>query len=245
MSISAKDNNIKIWNINNLEFLINIKNINKKGYLNSACFLKDNNEIYIVTSNFYYCTFESIKIFDLKGNKIIEIKESNDKTYFIDTFYDKNLCKNFIIASNIGYIKSYDYNENKIYHKYIEIKSDITIINVGHPAIIINGKNKIVKLIESCWDGYIRVWNFHTGKLLKKIYIINKRLGGICLFDKKYLFVGGDDNSIKLIDLKKELVIKELKCTYDYYTLKKLYCPKYGECLLSLGFAGNIKLWTN
>ena len=45
LSISCNDNNIKIWNINNLECLLNLTNIYKTGYLYSACFLNDNNNI--------------------------------------------------------------------------------------------------------------------------------------------------------------------------------------------------------
>ena len=41
------DNNIKLWNYNNLECLISIENIYKNGYLFSASFLSDNNILYI------------------------------------------------------------------------------------------------------------------------------------------------------------------------------------------------------
>ena len=227
MSISAKDNNIKIWNINNLEFLINIKNINKNGYLNSACFLKDNNEIYIVTSNFYYCTFESIKIFDLKGNKIIEIKESNDKTYFIDTFYDKNLCKNFIIASNIGYIKSYDYNENKIYHKYEDNN-----IRLHYSFIIHSNKEDIIELIESCSDGNIRIWNFHTGELLRKIMVCKKGLNSIFLWNDISLFIGCDDRVIRMLKLDNSKIEEVISLNQNILTLKFLYNLYLGKILI-------------
>ena len=49
ISISL-ENNIKLWNANNYECLLNIENINKIGKLFSACFLNDNNQIYIITS---------------------------------------------------------------------------------------------------------------------------------------------------------------------------------------------------
>ena len=51
LSISAYENNIKLWNINNFECLLNLQNINKGGCLYSACFLNDNNQNYIITSN--------------------------------------------------------------------------------------------------------------------------------------------------------------------------------------------------
>ena len=45
MSVSYFDNNIRIWNANNLECVQNINNINNGGWLNPACFLKENNTI--------------------------------------------------------------------------------------------------------------------------------------------------------------------------------------------------------
>ena len=41
LSIPYGYNSVKIWNVNNCECLIHIKNINKHGYLDSACFLSD------------------------------------------------------------------------------------------------------------------------------------------------------------------------------------------------------------
>ena len=64
LSISY-DNNIKLWNINNWENILKINYINKVGYLYSACFLNDNNQIYIISSNYYlYSDSEPMKLFD-------------------------------------------------------------------------------------------------------------------------------------------------------------------------------------
>ena len=70
ISVSAKDNNIKLWNIKNWECLIDLKNINENGYLYSACFLNYNDKIYLISTNFNFGNPEPIKIFDLDGNKI-------------------------------------------------------------------------------------------------------------------------------------------------------------------------------
>ena len=67
-----------------------------------------------------------------------------------------------------------------------------------------------MQLIGSSRDGNIRIWNFYSGVLLNKIKIDNCRLYGICLWNKDYLFVGCDDKNIKLIDLNKGTVIKDL-----------------------------------
>ena len=134
MSIS-KDNNLKIWNFSNLDLLTDIKKVYDRGYLTSACFLNDNNQLYILTGNGIRNIKEEsgpIQIYNLEGNKIKEIKDSNFATVFIDIYYDKKLSKNFIITGNAGYVMSYDYNEMKMYHKYIDDNNTL-----GHGSIII------------------------------------------------------------------------------------------------------------
>ena len=51
ISISSNDNSIKLWNIYNFECILNLNDIYKEGWLLSACFLNDNNQIYIITCN--------------------------------------------------------------------------------------------------------------------------------------------------------------------------------------------------
>jgi WD40 repeat protein len=240
MSVSNNDNNIILWNINNWECLLNFKNIIKNRDLYSACFFNDNNINYIITSNYNWAgSSEPIKLFDFNGNKIKEIKDSCDRTVFVDTYYDKTLCKNFIITGNKGFIKSYDYNENKIYHKYCD--ND----NKHHDSVVINNNEDIIKLIDSGGDGNLRIWNFHSGLLLSKIQVSKKSLYGICLWNNNYLFVGCADKNIKLIELHNELVIKSLAGHNDVVlTIKKINHPQYGECLISQGSGDDqIKLW--
>ena len=137
LSISCEDNNLKIWDIS-FNCLLNLKNINKQGELDSGIILNNNNQNYIITSNHKYeGNIDPIKIFDFKGNKIKEINNSNNKTFIIDTYYDNNYNKNYIITGNEGYVISYDFNENKIYHKYYE-SSD----NKCHFSLLINKIDK-------------------------------------------------------------------------------------------------------
>ena len=51
ISISGGNNNLKLWNLDNFECILNIKNVNKGGFLNSAFILNDNNNYYIFTIN--------------------------------------------------------------------------------------------------------------------------------------------------------------------------------------------------
>ena len=243
MSISCEDNNLIIWNLKNLECLVNIININKGGVLHSACFLNDNESYYILTSNCsqhpFYINFDPIKLFDFNGVKVKEIKNSNDKTFYMDTYYDNEMKKNFIITCNFNYMKSFDYEKNELYHKYYE-KDD-----GAHYTFIIHNIENNINIIESSNNGIVRIWNFHSGELLNKININNKRIFSICLWDNNNLFVGCDDNNIKLIELKTKNIVKNLEGHKNIVlTIKKMNHPKFGECLISKGFKEDqIKIW--
>ena len=155
--------------------------------------------------------------------------------------YDKKLFKNYLLINNVGYIKSYEFNKNKLYCKYND--NDCAF----HNSIIINDKEDLIKLIESSEDGNIRIWNFHSGQLLNKIKV-NRGLFGICLWNNEYIFVGCEDNTIKIVDLNNNKIIrKELKGHKNVVlTIKKIVHFKYGECLISQCYEnGEIKLWIN
>ena len=240
MSLSKSDNFLKIWDID-FDCLISIQKVNNIGVLYSACFLQNSNDIFIITSNLnYHGDSEYIKVFDLNGKFKKKINESNKKTYFIDSYYDKKLSKNYIITGNDDFTLSYDFDNNIKYHKYFDKNNDE--FNNSHISLIINDLEEIIKLIESCFDGNIRIWNFHSGELLDKIHVDDIRLYGICLWNKNYLFVGSDN--LKLIDLSRGNIIECFKghCG-PVQTIIKIFHPKYGECLISK--SSEIKLWIN
>ena len=239
-------NNIKLWNTKNWECIFIYTNIYDCGTIYSACFIKDNQQSYIITSNSDYpSNFGLIKIFDFNGNKIKDIKDSNDSTFFIDTYYDNHLSKYFIITGNYDYVKSYDYNNNIIYHKYCD-SADKEKDKSCHISIVMNNKEELTKMIESSYDGNIRIWDFHSGELIKKIFISKYQLNGICLWDSDYLFVGCHDNKIKLIELNNEKIIDIIGHKSYVLTIKKIYIPRFGECLISQGpLDDQIKLWVN
>ena len=241
ISLSLSDNNLKLWNINNYECLINLENINKTGKLFSSCLLNDNNHIFIITSC-AYGNNESIKLFDMNSNKFKEINDSNDNTFYIDIYNDIKLSKKYIITGNNGYLKSYDYNENKVYHIYNDKD------NSRHCSATINNKEEIIKMIESSFDGHIRIWDFHSGILLNKIKVCdNDWLFGICLWDNEHLFVGCGDKTIKIINLKKKLIISKLNdFNKKVLCLKKLKHLNLGEFLISQGYENEqIKIFVN
>ena len=243
MSISRNENRVKIWDVNNWAMLVDIKNINNVGFIYSACIIKDNNNNFIITSNRNMDgNPEAIKIFNFQGQKIKEVDDSYDHTFYIDTYFDNILLKNYIITGNFGYVKSYDYSKNKLYYKYDD--NQCTTNKKFHCSVIIKNFKNVIKMIESGGDGFIRIWNFHTKKLLNKINI-GISLYSICLWNDDYLFVGCEDNTIKLIELNNELVVKCLEGHDNWVlSLKKIYIPKLGECLISQNWGtSKIKIW--
>ena len=246
ISISFEDNTIKLWNIVNFHCLLTLNNINKKGHIHSACFLNYKKQIYILTSNFIiFGNPEFIKVYDLVGNKIKEIKDSNCQTIFIDTYYDSELSKNFIITGNLEEnIKAFDFeNNDKIYNEY---KCYFTY---SCQSIIIDNNKGTINLIGSLnkvlADGFIGIWNYHTKELIKLISM-SVEVCGICLWNSDNLFVGCRDGIIKLIDIKNAIIVKDFKAhKEDISTIKKINHPKYGDCLISQAYEinGKIKLW--
>ena len=242
MSLSCKDNNLKLWNTLNWECILNLVNINTNGDMFSACFMNENNNIYIISSNCNWSeATEKIKVYDFNGQKIREVDNSNHKSFYIDSYYDKNYLKNYIITGNYGYAISYDYNKNDLYHIYNENDKKC------HLSMIIYNNEEKTKLIESSTDGNIRIWDFHSGAILDKIRISSEYLRGICLYNSDYLFVGCDDKTIKIIELKTKLIIKSLNGHNNkVLAIKKIMHPHYGECLISQGYENDqIKIWTN
>ena len=242
ISLSDRDNNLKLWDVNNWECIINISHINNAGSLCSACILNENNNIYIITSN---CNIigasEKIKIFDLEGNIMKQIDNSNENIYFIDTLYNNKNNRIYLITGNMNYIKSYDYYKNKLYNKYFDNESGC------HISIQTNEINNIFMLVESCSYGFIRIWNFHSAELLNKIKIDNDWIFGICLWDKNYVFVACKYKLIKLVNIEKGIIEKNLEGhNSGIFTIKKIEHPKLGKCLISQGYEDDqIKLWTN
>ena len=104
-------------------------------------------------------------------------------------------------------------------------------------------------MIETPWNGFIRIWDFHSKELLNKIKVSNNNydnLSGICLWNINYLSVGCG-NLIKIVDLENEEVVNTLVGhNFNVITIKSIKHPKYGECIVSQDlYDGQIKLWVN
>ena len=121
--ISMAYNNVKVWNFNNLECILNL-NIRIGNFflnLNSICFLNNNNDIHLIISSVHMPQTQLIHIYNLRGEKIKEINDNKLKNYFVDSFYDDKFSKNYIIISTNDDIRTLDYNSNKIVQHYLPV----------------------------------------------------------------------------------------------------------------------------
>lgn len=244
MTASYENNNIKLWDLNTYDSILNIKRANVSSLLLSVCFLKYNNTNCIVSSNGDLNTkikkFSPIKLFDFKGNAILEINDSNYNTNFITTYYDSLTSQYFVITGNDGFINSYNLMENSFYLKFCDNETR------SHRSLAVYNSEQNLKLIDSCEDGIIRIYNFYTGKIIKRIFTGFSPLRGICIWDKDCFFIGCKDKTFKLVDTNKGIVIKSIKAQNStVLTVKKINLPKYGNCLVSQGMnEDNINLWS-
>ena len=242
ITVSLDDNNIKLWNATDCQNLLNIENINKKGGLLSAFFLNDfdKKQIYIISSNQSLYEVEPIKLYNLEGKEIRRINDSNYSVYYIDTYYDMKNNKKYIIACNNSCIRSYDYDNNKIYRKFSEYKK---IKSIGHIYLIINNKEEMLDLCET---GKIRIWSFHTGQLLKVIDVGNfYEIKCFCFMDEQNILIGCRDKLIKSLNLKDRKIIDNFKghnSEVNYITA--VNHDKYGKILISQGWREDgIRIW--
>ena len=112
--------------------------------------------------------------------------------------------------------------------------------------IIYQGKGKL-KLFcssESEQGSYIKMWDFQSSELLKKIKIDSPNLRSICPIKENFLLVGCGDNSIKLIEIEKGLIINTFKGHKDkIFCIKMISFGNFGKCFLSHGYDNCIIFW--
>lgn len=180
----------KVWNANDWK---TIKNCQKNNYSFSTCFVQP--EVIIDTRDF--CQY---------------IKETDSSIFFLDTYYDEKNGNLYIIGGGKKFIKSINWTKKEFYRTYnkknMENKegenyyTDLVVFNKDEKQTLLFGIKFKIK--------YITIWDFHTGNFNYEI-IIEKPITSFCLWNKDYLFVGCEDNTIKFYSLEKGEKIDELK----------------------------------
>lgn len=236
---SSYDYSIKVWNLKTFipEILIKYPYLRKNIF--SACLLIDEHfgRNYVIAS----CPNDFMKLYDSNGKYRLSFGISDGNTFFINSYFDIKTKKYYIINGNANDVRSYNVKNGQLYQRYQGFP------RCFHTGSVIFESKTETTLIEIDGNGYIRLWNFHNANLIKTIYInafINLR--GICLWNYKYIIVGGNDHQIKVIDLKHGKIIKTYKeHTATICTIEKINSKVYGECLLSQALDGTIKLWSS
>ena len=268
-SISMHDNNIKVWNFNNLECILNIdfRIGNFFLNLNSVCFLNNGNDIHLIVSSINMPQTQLIHIYNLRGNKIKELNNDKLQNYFV-TFYDDKFSKNYIIISTNADIRALDYNDNKIVKHYTPVNEQpvkvTSIKNVelnrklhfddnhvftnieyskGPLYIMVKKCGNITKLFAVMKENTVKIWNFHTTKLLDEINISKTIIKSICLWDEENLLIG-TGGGLKLIDLNKNKLIKNYTDVVHIDRMDICTIPKYGKCLITENY-NEMNLWIN
>ena len=133
-------------------------------------------------------------------------------------------------------MKSYYFNENKIYRFYRSgiLKDDISYSHFYNLILINDKSDKIVLMGINLYE--LTIFDFHSGDFITKIeYLDNGEYPYYRYKNKTYILYLDED------------IIKELEDNYNqYYSFfeQKVDSPKYGECFLSCNFH-KVILWIN
>ena len=235
---SSYDKSIKVWNVDSMDTpVVSIPEAHANGYIFTPCILSHEKlpENYIISA----ADDECIKVFDFNGKFTDKKLRFDGYINLLTTYYDKKEDKFFIIDANSRNVEVFNFDDLSSY-KYYKLKIDCT-----HSYIIVyeNEKTNQVQLIDSNMKGFIHIWDFHTAECLKSISI-NSFVNGICLWDEQYLISTGKDKEVKIIDLKEGKVTRRLTGhTRETLSAHKIHLSKYGDCIISHGKDGALKLW--
>ena len=151
----------------------------------------------------------------------------------------------FFMITKIKFILLQE-QEIMLHHMIItKIKYIKNILKKWVIVIIVNDKKEKVELLDSCEDGHIRIWDFHTAELIKEIQVLNEDLCGILLWGNEYLFAGGENKTMILIELRFGETLRILNENKGrLLTIKKINHPQYGQCIITQSKEkSQIKLW--
>jgi len=233
------DKSIRVWDIEKLEKpLIDIQNAHSNGFIFTSCILSHEKmpENYIISG----ADDESIKIFDFTGKFLDKNVKVSDYVNLLDVYYYKREKKFCIINANSHDIRIYNFDDLKIYKTYIEKNSS----SHAHVIIYEDEKEDKVHLIDSDMKGFIHIWDFDTEECLKTIFL-QTIINGICFWNEQYIACTGRDKKIKIVDIKEAKIVRLITGhEKETISVQKVNIPKYGDCLVSHGKDGLLKVWS-
>ena len=233
------DKSIRVWDIEKLEKpLIDIQNAHSNGFIFTSCILSHEKmpENYIISG----ADDENIKIFDFTGKFLDKNVKVSDYVNLLDVYYYKREKKFCIINANSHDIRIYNFDDLKIYKTYIEKNSS----SHAHVIIYEDEKEDKVHLIDSDMKGFIHIWDFDTEECLKTIFL-QTIINGICFWNEQYIACTGRDKKIKIVDIKEAKIVRLITGhEKETISVQKVNIPKYGDCLVSHGKDGLLKVWS-
>ena len=236
---SSWDNVMNIIDVNkNFEIIKIIKNIGDNDYngdysIYSFILLND----YIITNNY---DDNYLKIFDYNSCKFIKnIFPQLTGIGYIESYYDKNKNKNYIITCNRdyynSYVRSYSFEDECLYQIY----TNRVVYN-----IVINDIKKKINIIFSSFDK-ILFYDFHNGDCLDILEFNNYKFNIILFLNKEYI-ICGENKEIIIINIKKKKIIEKLECHQnEIFNLKKLKINNYEYLFTQAIGSDKIIIWKN
>jgi len=180
---------------------------------------------------------EQIKVFSITGELIRSIGNKTDYTYYINLHFDMDLNEYFIINANSADVKIISFKEGNT------VKCFKDTVNAWHMSAFIKEINKKILLFESDGNGYLRIWDYDTVTLYKKIHAPGCNLRGILLWNDKFLIAASSDKCFKIFNIEEEKVISSSSLHSNVLcTVQKIIHPIYGESLLTSSIDGLLKL---
>ena len=232
------DKSIRVWDIEKMEKpLIDIQNAHSNGFIFTSCILSHEkmNENYIISG----ADDESIKIFDFNGKFLDKNVKVSDYVNLLDVYYYKREKKFCVINANSHDIRIYNFDDLKIYKTYIEKNSS----SHAHVLIQENEKDDKVYLIDSDMKGFIHIWDFDSEECLKTIFL-QTIINGICFWNEQYIACTGRDKKIKIVDINEGKIVRLITGhEKETISVQKINIPKFGDCLVSHGKDGLLKVW--
>ena len=139
------------------------------------------------------------------------IKETDySSIFYLDTYYDNKNNNTYIIGWGKKYIKSVNCKTGVLYKTYDDIDMKKEEENY-YISLTVYEKEKSTFLYGLKFKSiYLRIWDFHGGNIIYKIEI-ESPITSFCLWDNDYLFVGCEDNIIKLYSIDEGKKMNELK----------------------------------
>ena len=194
------DESIKLWDIKqNYKNILTIANAASRYRFITPLFMLFSNKDTLIGAA--KNTSEKIKIYDMTGKSIYTINSDYEYNWHSET-YDINNNIYILISGKPG-ITVYDYNNNKT--KFKLISNNDTYALHGYSKIEKINNNLII--FDSDNRGYITLWNFNSGEMIKIIQPeesdnkYSKWIYSLCVWNDNYLLSGRVEGRLKLYDL--------------------------------------------